>query len=369
MALCGAGLALAWQTFLVYGLYGGDWSGLFYTGSEVALPPAIAAEDPARAPDAVGFDGQFYHVVAHAPTPPADSAAYVDNPGLRWRRILVPGLAHALAFGRDSGVDSAYLAVVLAFTAAGVWWAAELAVRHGASAWLGLVFLLAPATFISLERMAVDVALAALCVGFAVRVQQDKEIPFYAVLTLAPLARETGIALAGAWLLAQRSGRAALLAAASLAPLAAWSLYLHSRTPADATAWFTGLPFAGLVLRTLEPMPEAAPTWGLQLASGLDYLALLGVWAAIVRTALELRRAPRQPLALAAALTLAIFAFLAKEDIWLHAYGFARTLSPALLLLALLGLERRRAALALPLALTVPRMLYQALLLAKSARF
>ena len=106
---------------------------------------------------------------------------------------------------------------------------------------------------------------------------------------------------------------------------------------------------------------------GLKLAGGLEYLAVLGVWAAIVLTALELRRNLREPLALASAITLAVFAFLAKEDIWLHAYGFARTLSPALLLLALLGLRERRAVLALPWALAVPRILYQAALLVKYA--
>jgi hypothetical protein len=81
----------------------------------------------------------------------------------------------------------------------------------------------------------------------------------------------------------------------------------------------------------------------------------------------ELRRSPREPLVLAAAFTLAIFAFLAKEDIWLHAYAFARTLSPAFLFLGFLALRDRRPILALPWALVAPRVLYQGALLIASA--
>lgn len=367
VAASGLALALAWQCFLVYGLYGGDWSGLFYTGGGVALPRAIEAEAPRRAPDSVGFDGQYYHVVAHDPLLLGEPAAYVDNPRLRWRRILVPALARGLAFGSDDAVDAAYVGVVLAFALAGVFWSARFAAVCGYSAWLGLGFLLLPATFISLERMTVDVALAALCAGFAVQAKQGARVALFAVLALAPLARETGIALAGAWALAKRSATAAGMAVLALIPLAGWALYVHSRTPSDATAWFGAVPFGGLLARTLNPLPEAAPSLGLELAAGLEYLAILGVWAAIILTVLELWREPREPLALASGITLAVFAFLAKEDIWLYAYGFARTLSPALLLLALLGLRERRFALALPWALAAPRILFQAMLLVKSA--
>ena len=369
VALCGALAALAWQWFLVFGLYSGSWNGLFYTGSQVAVPGSIAAELPIRAPDPVGFDGQYYHVVAHDPLAAESPARFVDNPRLRWRRILVPGLAYGLALGGDRGVDAAFVSVVLAFTFIGVFWLAQLASASGASPWFGLAFVLLPATFISLERLTVDVALAALCVGFAVRLREGNGWRMWVLLALAPLARETGVALAGALVLVELFRgriRAAVIPALALAPLAAWTLFIHSRTPADATVWFGSMPFGGLVTRTVNPLPDGAGSLGLALAGGLDYLAILGVWAAIVLIGLELRRRLDQPLVLASAMTLAIFAFLAKEDIWRHSYGFARTLSPALLMLGLAALRDRRPLLALPWALAAPRILYQALLLALS---
>ena len=41
VAVCGLLLAFGFQAFLVYGLYSGDWLGLYYTGAEVAMPPLI----------------------------------------------------------------------------------------------------------------------------------------------------------------------------------------------------------------------------------------------------------------------------------------------------------------------------------------
>ena len=369
VAVFGLLLAFGAQAFLVYGLYGGDWRGLYYTGSGVVLPPAIAAEDPPRSPDPTGFDGQFYHVAAHSPLPPADAAQYMDNPRLRWRRILAPGLAHAVSRVIPGAVDPAYVGVLLAFTFCGVWWSAGMVAANGLPAWVGLCFLLLPATMISLERLTVDVALAALCAGFAMAAGGRAGPGLYVLLALAPLARETGVALAGAWGIAQLASKrvgAAALAGLTLLPFAGWAWMVQSRTPPDATSWFGSVPLGGLLARTVTLFPEPAPGLGLKLAAGLDYLALLGVWAAIALAAVELKRAPREPLALAAALTLAIFVFLAKEDIWSQSYGFARTLSPTFLLLALLGMKRRNVLLAAPFALTVPRMAYQVLLLVLS---
>lgn len=298
------------------------------------------------------------------------AAPFVDNPRLRWRRILAPALAYGIAFGRPGAVDAAFLFVILAFTFSGVAWCAAFSARCGFSPWLGLAFLILPATLISLERLTVDAALVALCAAFALGALNGVRPWLYAVLALAPLARETGIALAAACglvALAARRLRAALAAGLALVPLAAWSAYVQSRTPSDATAWFGAIPFGGLFARTLAPFPDAAPSLGLKLAAGLELLAVLGVWAAILLTVLELRRNPRELLALAAACTLAIFAFLAKEDIWRHSYGFARTLSPAFLFLGLLALRERRPTLALPWALVAPRALYQAALLVLSA--
>ncbi|MEZ5396566.1 MAG: hypothetical protein R2724_27750 [Bryobacterales bacterium] len=81
---------------------------------------------------------------------------------------------------------------------------------------------------------------------------------------MAPLARETGIALAGAWaaagLLRKRWGAMATAAGLSI-PLALWSLYVHSQTPSDATAWFGAVPLGGLASRMFELFPSRRRRW------------------------------------------------------------------------------------------------------------
>ena len=47
---------------------------------------------------------------------------FVDNPRLRWRRILVPALAWLCALGQSDFVDSAYFGVLLGFVFLGAYW-------------------------------------------------------------------------------------------------------------------------------------------------------------------------------------------------------------------------------------------------------
>jgi hypothetical protein len=64
-------------------------------------------------------------------------------------------------------------------------------------AW-GTAFLLVPATLISIDRMTIEVGLAALCVGFVYFLRTNSRWGVYAVLLTAPLVRETGlISIAG----------------------------------------------------------------------------------------------------------------------------------------------------------------------------
>src|SRR5262249_48793333 len=96
-AVAAVGLAFAWQCLAVRYDYRGDWTGLFCIGDGSRLPPELARTNPYRFPHSPGYDGQFYFYIARAPSPRGEAVGYVDNPPLRWRRILVPFAAHLLA--------------------------------------------------------------------------------------------------------------------------------------------------------------------------------------------------------------------------------------------------------------------------------
>lgn len=141
-------LALAWQSFVVRYDYGGNWTAWFCTGGILVQPPALAAEHIYTFAGSDGYDSQFYHYVAHDPLLRQGFARYIDAPRLRYRRILVPGLAHLAAGGH--AIDVALLAVNLLFLFAGVDWSCRYAIESNYHPAWGLLFLLAPAALISL---------------------------------------------------------------------------------------------------------------------------------------------------------------------------------------------------------------------------
>jgi hypothetical protein len=353
-------MVLLWQFLTVHYNYRDDWTALYYTGAHRRVPPQIENEQIYLFAGSQGYDGQFYHFIAHDPWMRHGSAPFVDNPRLRWRRILVPALAWLGALGQSDFVDSAYFAVLLGFVFLGAYWLSRYLRRYNLPPGWGAAFTLVPAVLISMDRGTVDVALAALCVGFALYAVAEPSWNIYPVLALAPLARETGICLIAAFAVVQlrrRNWRSALLAGAMGLPFCAWMLFLHSRTAPDYTVFASLLPLKGLVLRTVQPLQYATTSAWLRKAAALDYLAILGIWAALIATPSnwfsfdELEGA-----ALAFAATAL---FLAQPQAWGEAYSFGRTMSPLLLCVALVGVRRRRWWTLAPLAMVLPRIVLQ----------
>ena len=356
--LC-AGLVFAWQTLTVAANYRGDWSALFYTGSWIRTSALLEEEETYRIPNDRGYDGQFYHLVAHDPFLRHDAVASVDNPRLRWRRILLPLVAWTLALGQSEYIDSAYAATVLGFVLLGAFWLATYCVRTSLHPAMSLAFPLIPAVLVSIDRFTIDVALAALCVGLLV----EKGWRLFLILALAPLARETGVILPlafGVWSLSRRKYRPAGAAAGALVPYALWLAYLYGRTSPDLTVFASWIPFVGLGYAVVHPpVGQFASSW-LRAAGILDYVALLGICAAVLLAAWAAVQRPRDLAAVAAALfTGTVVAFTFQMQAWDGAYSFARTMSPVLLFLALYGLAQRSWIHILPMALTLPRLLFQ----------
>jgi len=359
--LIGLLLAVAGQFLTVHFNYGGDPTALFYTGRQTVVPDSLG-ENLYRSPEAEGFDGQFYHLIAHDPFLDRGYAASVDNPRLRWRRILVPLAAYVLGMGRSAWVDFAYFAVTAGFVFLGVYWLARLAQQHGLHASVGLVFLTLPAVFMSLERMTVDLALAALTVGFVVYLR-NPGWKLFLVLAAAPLARETGLLLLagyGAHALLNRNWRAVACSTASGLPFGLWVAFVHTHTPSDATAWAATFPFSGLLRRTVNPFPFEITGMWVGAAAASDYLGILAIWAAIAAALSLLRNQRGEPIALAGLGFILLAAFLGKADVWQQAYGFSRIFSPWFVLLAAAALDQNAKWMLAPWALSVPRIAVQA---------
>lgn len=365
-ALLCAALLLGWQALTVHYNYRGNWTALFYTGSYMAPPAALSFENIYVVADGEGYDGQFYHYVAHDPFLQKGLLRSVDNPRLRWRRILIPALAFLLAGGQPAYIDPAFFGVTIGFLALGVYWASRYCAHYGLSPAWGVGFALVPGVLTSVDRMTIDVALTALCAGFALYAGAEPSWKVFPILALAPLARETGFSLVlGAVLfeLWRREWARAAASAATAVPGLVWTLFVHARTPVDLTAWLSYLPLNGLLRRTLEPVQFPLTSRWVMIAAALDYLGVIGMWLAVVLAAWLLMRRSFGPLpaAIAAMALPAIFA--GKADIWNGGYEFGRTMSPLLVLLAMQAVAMQANAARwwglAPVCLVTPRILFQ----------
>ena len=355
--------AVCWVISNIAFQYAGNPTGLFYTGDKTPLPPALAAGHTYRVNDDVGYDAQFYHLIAHDPLNRRGFLSYVDNSRLRWRRIGVPGLAALLAAGSDRGVDYIYIAIELVFVYLGtLWlsWYVQSQSRH--PAW-GLTFLLIPAVAVSIDRLTIDLPLAAICIGLALYADAAKPgWQVYAMLCAAPLIRETGMIVVLGWCIyriVQRDARGAVLGIVSATPALAWWGYVQMHTPPDGTDWLSSYPFSGIINRTLEGTGDPTSTPWLRAANIFEDVALAGMWLGLVLTFYLVWKRRWTFIEITVILFAAFEAALGRFDLWSSAYATGRTTSPLLILLALLAFQKRRLLYAFPLLFFVPRIALQ----------
>jgi hypothetical protein len=336
--------------------YGGNWTALYLIGPRTPVPPSIPAERLHIFPNNSGYDGQSYHVMAHDPWMRRSTPAQVEIETFRYARILVPAMAWMIALGQDRWIDPAYYTVILAFVFLGVYWTALCIQRASLHPAWGLAFLLSPATLTSLDRMTVDIALAALCVAFVLYVDggthsNGARWKVTLVLACALLTRETAWILFAAYeifLLARHRFPDAWFTATAAIPAAAWHFYIAARAgdvaiPPPALGW---IPGAGFVDRLRHPVGyELSPSVA-HLAVAFDYLALTGVALAVViairiSVALVAGREPATAAAYAILGFALIAVFLVPGGGWDDAYAFGRILAPLLVLIAIYSVAWR----------------------------
>lgn len=359
VGLACAALALTWQALTVRYNYGGDWTALFCTGGKLSVPPQLAQERIYTFANSMGYDGQFYHYVAHDPLLRRGFSQYVDAPRMRYRRILAPALACLLAAGQDRFVDTAFFGVILLWVFLGAYWLSRYASEDGHHPAWGLCFLLVPATIVSLDRLTIDVALAALTVGFALYVRHGPPWKLFLVLACAPLARETGALLPAAYCLyllwRRLPGRAALFSTA-IVPALAWFAYVQPRTQGDMVDFFLRVPDS---LQLLVTPQYDLPRFLALAVTALDYLLIAGVLLAVVLTirfVVKGTPGPMETAGLMFGLMTAWMVFFLRQD---DPYTYPRLAAPMLVLVALQGLACHSRIGLLPVALVTARVAAQ----------
>ncbi len=363
-------IAWAWQFLTVRYNYGGNWTGLFCIAAHMPVPDFLRPEKLFIFQESDGYDGQVYHLIAHDPWLRRGAAGAIIGPAIFYQRILVPALAWSLALGRDEWIHRSYIGVILGFIFVGTYWSARLAERAGWHAMWGLAFLFTPATLTSIDRMTVDVALAACVAGFAWYAIEGPGWKVFALLACAVLIKEQAapIVIGYALYLATRKRFAgAAFAVAAALPAFAWYVRLWNAWPAaplnaanavEKLARGVGMswvPLAGFMDISLHP--ASYPFTPFKNAAGIifDYAALLGYAVALalaIRYALERRWNPR----VSAAYALGISTLAVRNPLMWTAYNFGRGFTPFFVLLAIEEFPQKAWLAALPMALIDSRI-------------
>jgi hypothetical protein len=201
-----------------------------------------------------GYDGQFSYFIARDPANAAPLIkAMGDVPAYRYQRILHPILARLLAFGQDTLIPWAMVAINLAALAIGTAAMEQLLVVERASRWYALVYGLFGGVFFAVrvdtaEPLAYGLVLLAILAG------QRNKLTWQAILlALAVLAKETTIFFVAGYLayyaLERRWRDVVRLAVIGVIPFAAWELFLLT--------WLgqTGIGSGGAMATPFEIIP------------------------------------------------------------------------------------------------------------------
>ena len=330
--------AMMWFTAGVY--HDGSWSALFCTGALRPQPPSLSGENTYLFQNATGYDGQFYHYMAHDPMPRGEMLRYMDHPRVRYRRILVPLSAHLLALGQTRWIDASFFAVLLAGVGAGGYWLALWFTHRGLPAGLGVCFALLPPVLVAANRATVDAWLAALTVAYLLLyVRQGWRL--YAVLVCAALSRETGILLIaghGLYCLTARRWKDAVTYGSAALPALLWWRYVATQAPhtsAELSGWTYGFPFSGLVGQLAFRAGESVSH---PLLHVFDTVCLLLTLSILIHIMWRLVRSPKGIFTchlagwLILSIVLASLSPALARAYWGSAFSYARSLGPMFLL-------------------------------------
>jgi len=362
--------AITWQTATVHFNYGGNWTALFCIGEKAPMPPELASGSWIF-PASLGYDGQYYRVVAHDPWMQTGMRQFVDGRP-RYQRILLPAAAWLVALGQPGWIDSSYILLVLVSVFAGTWFTARWVVLENRAAWWGLAFLFLPGVLITLNRMTVDITEYACLAAALYFWRRGWWAGCWMAGTAAFLTRDLGLILIAALVglsLIERSWRRAALFASAALPAWLWILHVnhtlsthhagHAPTFALIPVWALHTPLIGAWLAVIHPRNYPLEGWVKITTQWLDGISIAGVSLSAFVAAAEVRRRPFTLEALLCMLYAALFLMTSSRGFWVDPYSYPRAFSPLLGLIAWQCVPSFRAWAFLPWLLVLLRVGWQ----------
>jgi len=309
------------------------WSGSI--GDALTLGPAIrdlAAKVDPNLRVFRPYDGQYYYAMTYDPWLRTGEVVHLlDDPAYRYRRMLLPSLASALALGEPRRFPATLLLVnITAWLACGVL-AWRLARREGLPApWLAFGTLVTTGLVYSTFRTLPEPVALASTLGGILAYRSGRLALAGGLLGCAALAREESLLVTLALLLFAKIGEGrsirelAPLAALAFLPALLWWVYLSLLLPPASTALGSRIswPLVGLVRESVTALDLNRTRTNLLRSLSVNAVAL---WLCVA-ACLGIRKAPTiwGVLALAQALLLSML----RGDLWVYWAGSARVIVP-----------------------------------------
>ena len=311
-----------------------DFTRLFLVGDDWEMPPELDALAPAKVPG-TGYDGQWYLLMTIDPFLTKRFDLKMDDGRLRYRRILVPLLAHFAAGGVVTRAPVAFGFVTVLFIGLGVYWCSQFALSLDRSYLWGWAFALLPGLLAAVDRMGVDAAMAALTMGLCHYVRQKSRWRLFLVLVLVGLTRETGLlliaAVAFSCFCAKDWGKL-IPAGVSALPAFAWFCYVASITAPSDNPFAFDYPFSVVVRAIANPELYPNTGWILALVQGWDVASIVAI-ISIMSLALVRFRCDAPGCAAALFALSGIYLASGKEPtVFVDVFAYGRAFAPLFVL-------------------------------------
>ncbi len=220
--------------------YSGNYSGfLLIARSAFDANPLLNGRDDVRRTLVLqnsGYDGQFMYFATFDPflraykDTPSTYRLVMDSPAYRYGRVGFSLLARALSFGRWQWYPATMVWLILGALALAAFALARLAQGQSAPAALGLLIVLVPGFWPSLQSGLPEPVAAAAIVAGILCFSRGRWALAGALFAVSLLVRETGIVavacVAGAGLFSDRRREAFLVGLFAVGVMAIWRLYV-----------------------------------------------------------------------------------------------------------------------------------------------
>jgi hypothetical protein len=274
----------------------------------------------------LGHDGRFFFVQSNDPLylNPERHAAFLDRPLYRAQRMLFPLIAGGFGFFPPGVVVWSMLVTNLLAMCVGALLAARLAIRWGASPWLGLAVPLNIGLILDLEIGGAGVVAYVCGVGAVYALVTDKTWAAALLFAAAALSRESMLVFAvGVFVLHWLEHRAFLwrIVSIPLLAMAAWHIYIRLR--------LAGVSGVGVRLENFAPpfvgIWQALQYWAAETNTLILGVAILVIVVAF--TVLAIRS--RSPIAWGALPFVALATILSVYT-WRYPLDIARAMAPVI---------------------------------------